>query len=112
MKYEKLRVEEYTRRMILDTAKFDLTGVRMEISFTICQQANRSTDKKVAEQIITSTGGIIVAKISRLGCLGKLVRTSQQISIKQGTRHQKDMIRVLLVQFLQLRTEFSFCRTG
>lgn len=59
----------------------------MEISFTICQQANRET----------STGRIIVNNISRLGYLEKWARTLQQISIKQETRHQKDMIRVLLV---------------
>lgn len=74
----------------------------MEISLTIFQQANRET----------STGRIIVNNISRLGYLEKWTRTLQQISIKQETRHQKDMIRVLLVQFLQLRTEFGFCRTG
>lgn len=74
----------------------------MKISFTICEQANRDT----------LTGRIIVNNSSRLGYLEKWARTLQQISIKQETRHQKDMIRVLLVQFLQLRTEFGFCRTG
>lgn len=107
------------RRIILGTEKFDLKRVRMEISFAICQQVNRMTmtDKKGSRRNqgdlkITSTGGIVIAKISRLGCLQKGARTLQQIWIKQGTRHRKDMIRVLLVQFLQLRAEFSFCRTG
>ena len=91
--------------------------VWMEISFTICQQANRSTDKKRSrtnqgDKAITSTGGIIGAKISRLAYLQKGARTLQLISLKQRTRYRKDMIRVLLVQFLQLRSEFSFCRTG
>ena len=91
--------------------------VWMEISFTICQQTNRSTDKKRSranqgDKAITSTGGIIGAKISRLACLQKEARTLQLISSKQRIRHRKDMIRVLLVQFLQLRSEFSFCRTG
>ena len=100
------------RRKILCTEKFEWKFLLRYTSKQIDRLIKKRSRTNQGDKTITFTGGIIGAQISRLGCLQKGARTLQLISSKQRTRHRKDMIRVLLVQFLQLRSEFSFCRTG